>query len=39
VWGGMTERGRRALLKRRPGVTSWPALFAADRMRQENPAS
>jgi WhiB family redox-sensing transcriptional regulator len=23
VWGGMTERERRALLRRRPGVTSW----------------
>jgi WhiB family transcriptional regulator, redox-sensing transcriptional regulator len=35
VWGGMTERERRALLKRRPGVTSWRALFEADRMRQD----
>jgi WhiB family redox-sensing transcriptional regulator len=39
VWGGMTERERRALLKRRPGVTSWRALFEADRMRHERPAS
>lgn len=23
VWGGMTERERRALLRRAPGVTSW----------------
>lgn len=23
VWGGMTERERRALLRRRPDVTSW----------------
>ena len=23
VWGGMTERERRALLRRRPNVTSW----------------
>jgi WhiB family redox-sensing transcriptional regulator len=23
VWGGMTERERRALLRRRPHVTSW----------------
>ena len=23
VWGGMTERERRALLRRRPEVTSW----------------
>ncbi len=33
VWGGMTERERRALLKRRPDVTSWRALFEADRLR------
>jgi len=25
VWGGMTERERRALLRRRPEVTSWRA--------------
>jgi WhiB family redox-sensing transcriptional regulator len=23
VWGGMTERERRALLRRRPNVTAW----------------
>ena len=28
VWGGMTERERRALLRRRPEVTSWSQLFA-----------
>ncbi|MGM3367007.1 WhiB family transcriptional regulator, partial [Escherichia coli] len=27
VWGGMTERERRALLRRRPEVTSWSTLF------------
>jgi WhiB family redox-sensing transcriptional regulator len=27
VWGGMTERERRALLKRRPDVTSWRSLL------------
>jgi WhiB family redox-sensing transcriptional regulator len=27
VWGGMTERERRALLRRRPGVRSWSALL------------
>ena len=27
VWGGMTERERRAVLKRRPDVTSWKQLF------------
>jgi len=39
VWGGMTERERRALLKHRPGVASWRGLFEADRRRQERPAS
>ncbi len=27
VWGGMTERERRALLRRRPDVTSWSRLL------------
>jgi len=27
VWGGMTERERRALLRRRPDVTSWRELL------------
>ena len=31
VWGGMTERERRALLRRRPHVTSWRRLLAAAR--------
>ena len=39
IWGGMTERERRALLKRRPDVVSWRSLFEADRSRQERPAS
>ena len=29
VWGGMTERERRALLRRRPNVTSWQTLLEA----------
>lgn len=29
VWGGMTERERRALLRRRPNVTSWRMLLEA----------
>jgi WhiB family redox-sensing transcriptional regulator len=37
VWGGMTERQRRALLKRRPQVESWRALFKADQMHEEPP--
>ena len=28
VWGGMTERERRALLRRRPDVRSWRKLLA-----------
>ena len=39
VWGGMTERQRRALLKRRPEVLSWRALFEADRMGRKVHAS
>ena len=27
AWGGMTERERRALLRRNPQVTSWWTLF------------
>jgi WhiB family redox-sensing transcriptional regulator len=27
VWGGMTERERRALLRKRPNVTSWRTLL------------
>ncbi|MEU6602912.1 WhiB family transcriptional regulator [Streptomyces flaveolus] len=31
VWGGMTERERRALLRRRPTVTSWRHVLHAAR--------
>ncbi|MFI6689483.1 WhiB family transcriptional regulator [Streptomyces sp. NPDC050485] len=31
VWGGMTERERRALLRRRPMVTSWRRLLETAR--------
>ena len=37
VWGGMTERERRALLKKRPDVTSWRELF--EKARAEHQAS
>jgi WhiB family transcriptional regulator, redox-sensing transcriptional regulator len=31
IWGGMTERERRALLRRRPAVTNWHALLTKAR--------
>lgn len=31
VWGGMTERERRALLRRRPDVSSWRELLETAR--------
>jgi|ERR1700761_5561279 WhiB family transcriptional regulator, redox-sensing transcriptional regulator len=31
VWGGLTERQRRVLLKKHPGVDSWAEFFAAGR--------
>ncbi|GGW78136.1 WhiB family transcriptional regulator [Streptomyces galilaeus] len=31
IWGGMTERERRALLKRRPTVASWRRLLETAR--------
>jgi len=31
VWGGMTERERRALLRRRPDVASWRELLETAR--------
>ena len=31
VWGGMTERERRALLRRRPDVRSWAELLQSAR--------
>jgi WhiB family redox-sensing transcriptional regulator len=34
VWGGMTERQRRALLKQHPEVESWADFFAAQRERR-----
>ncbi|MBK3627102.1 WhiB family transcriptional regulator [Streptomyces sp. MBT49] len=35
VWGGMTERERRSLLRRRPLVTSWRRLLEAARSEHE----
>lgn len=31
VWGGMTERQRRALLKQHPEVSSWAEFFCGSR--------
>ncbi|MFJ3672533.1 WhiB family transcriptional regulator [Streptomyces sp. NPDC090106] len=33
VWGAMTERERRALLRLRPAVTSWAEVFRVARSR------
>ena len=38
VWGGMTERERRALLRRRPDVTSWRELLEHARNAYERTA-
>jgi WhiB family redox-sensing transcriptional regulator len=35
VWGGMTERERRALLRRRPNVVSWRTLLETARAEYE----
>lgn len=35
VWGGMTERERRAVLLRHPDVTSWRAFFAEARAQHD----
>lgn len=35
VWGGMTERERRSLLRRRPNVTSWQRLLKTARAEYE----
>jgi len=34
VWGGLTERERRALLRRRPNVSSWRRLLETARAEQ-----
>jgi WhiB family redox-sensing transcriptional regulator len=35
VWGGMTERERRTLLRRRPDVGSWRAFFQSVQRSEE----
>ncbi|MBK8868442.1 MAG: WhiB family transcriptional regulator [Dermatophilaceae bacterium] len=39
VWGGMTERERRALLRQHPHVVSWWALFNRVGQRQGQAAA
>jgi WhiB family redox-sensing transcriptional regulator len=39
VWGGMTERERRALLRRRPDVVSWRRVLDGARRDLEQPQS
>jgi WhiB family redox-sensing transcriptional regulator len=36
VWGGLTERERRALLRRRPEVASWQTVLATAMAEYEN---
>ena len=35
VWGGMTERQRRALVKRHPNVRSWSKFLATQRKHRD----
>lgn len=35
VWGGLTERERRAVLRKRPQVTSWAELLRTARENHE----
>ncbi|MEV8407060.1 WhiB family transcriptional regulator [Streptomyces niveus] len=35
IWGGATERERRALLRRRPNITSWQRLLFTARAAHE----
>ncbi|MER7195919.1 WhiB family transcriptional regulator [Streptomyces flaveolus] len=37
VWGGMTERERRKLLRRRPDVASWRHVLDSARIEQQQP--
>jgi len=38
VWGGMTERERRALLRKRPDIVSWKIALRAGMAAQARPA-
>ncbi len=39
VWGGMTERERRSLLRRRPDVLSWHSMLDNARINHEQTAA
>ena len=39
VWGGLTERERRALLRRRPNVDSWRDLLSTAMREYEQAQS
>jgi len=39
VWGGLTERERRALLRKRPNVTSWRQLLETAKSEHEAAVS
>ena len=39
VWGGLTERERRALLRKRPNVTSWRSCWRPPSPSTRPPAS
>ncbi|HET7349458.1 MAG TPA: WhiB family transcriptional regulator [Marmoricola sp.] len=39
VWGGLTERERRALLRKRPNVTSWRQLLETAKSEHEAAAA
>ncbi|MGW3866004.1 WhiB family transcriptional regulator [Streptomyces sp. NPDC005047] len=39
IWGGMTERERRALLRRRPTITSWGTLLRTAERQQAQTAA
>lgn len=39
VWGGMTERERRAVLRKRPNVKSWRALLEAAKSQHVSSAA
>ncbi|MET8454608.1 WhiB family transcriptional regulator, partial [Streptomyces sp. NPDC005209] len=39
VWGGMTERERRTLLRRKPDITSWRTVLEEARQAFEHPTA